>query len=88
MFFKDNIVVVCYVDDVLLFSKDGQLIDDTLEELEGEFKLTKDDPDDDVFAYLGISVERSTDASGSPQISLRQPGLIKKILRTIKDGQQ
>ena len=86
LFIKKDIVAVIYVDDVLLFSRSNKVIDKVLTELEDKFELTKDDVDQDVFAYLGIQVERGTDEEGNAQISLIQPALINKIITKIKQG--
>ena len=40
----------------------------------------------DVFGYLGIEIRRSSDSAGNLKVTLAQPGLIKKILNTVKDG--
>ena len=86
MFMKDGIVAITYVDDILLFSKDADLIESTTDGLKSTFELTKDDPNQGVFDYLGIEIQRKTDAQGNRSICLQQLGLTKKILKTIKDG--
>ena len=86
MFMKEGIIVISYVDDILLFSKEAKLIDEVITGLERTFELTKDDPDQEVFDYLGIGVARETNKNGSSVIALRQLGLTKKVLKTIKDG--
>ena len=69
MFYKDGIILVSFVDDLLIFGSDKEAVDSTLDALESEFKLTKDDDQQDVFAYLGISVERGRNAAYPAVIS-------------------
>jgi hypothetical protein len=57
MFHKPGLVAVVYLDDMLFFSKDNAIIDQAISELETRFEITKDAPDQTVFAYLGIEVE-------------------------------
>ena len=84
MFFKNGIVAVVYVDDILFFSKSSKLINKAIADLEKTFELTKEEEDQDVFAYLGVSVNRNKDADGKEVIELVQPGLIDKIISKIK----
>jgi hypothetical protein len=85
MFHKPGLVAVVYVDDMLFFSKDNAVIDKAISELEAKFEITKDAVDQDVFAYLGVSVERFQGDDGKEQMLLSQPGLIDKVITKVKE---
>jgi len=85
LFVKNDMVIVSYVDDLLLFSSNDEYIDKTISSLEEAFALTQDDKGQDVFAYLGIEVRRGLDEGGKRKITLLQPGLLSKILDEVKD---
>ena len=87
LFIKDGIIAVCYVDDILLFAETDELMDEAIDGLEKVFEMTKDDKNQDVFAYLGIQIRRGTDEEGNRTITFLQPGLINKILADVKDRQ-
>ena len=87
LFFKEDLVIISYVDDILLYSVDNDKINKAIKMLRSTFELTEDEEDQDVFAYLGIQVERKLDSDGSPEITLLQPGLLDKLLDDIKDSQ-
>lgn len=86
LFLKDGIVIITYVDDILLFGESNAKIDEALEGVKSVFDITEDDMDQDVFAYLGIQVKRDVDEHGNSTITLLQPGLIDKLLDTVKDS--
>ena len=83
MFFKDDMVVLVYVDDCLFFPKDEAKINDVIESLrKASFTLTVEE---DVYAFLGIEVERDWSDSGElNKITPKQPGLINKVLASTK----
>jgi hypothetical protein len=85
LFSKPGIVALVYVDDILFFSKSNELISKEIENLEKTFEITKDAEDQDVFAYLGVYLERQKGDDGKARISLSQPGLIDKIITKVKE---
>ena len=73
MFYKKDMVILCYVDDCLFFGPDTQAIDDMIEGLRGmNFDITKED---DVSAFLGIEIKLE-----EGQVNLTQPGLTERVL--------
>ena len=76
MYFGENIILLVYVDDILMFGKDDVVLQRALDGFKGaslDFTEEKD-----VFAFLGVEVDREED-----QITLLQKGLIEKVLRTV-----
>ena len=77
LFSKNGVIILVYVDDCLFFGKNGQILDETIEDLKQEFDLKHEG---DVGAFLGIDIVRNED-DGS--FTLKQPYLIKKVLDTV-----
>ncbi len=79
MFVKGDMICLVYVDNCLFFAKDESKIDDLISSLrEAKFTLTVKD---DVYAFLGIEVERTFESEGDlSTITLKKTGLINKIL--------
>jgi len=73
LFLRSDCLLVVYVDDCLLFSKEGAILDTLITSLQQEFILTVEG---DVGAFLGIDVKRHNDG----KLELLQPGLIRKII--------
>ena len=78
LFIRNDCILVTYVDDCLLFSRDNKVIDSVISLLEKDFVMTDEG---EVTKYLGVDVKRSSDGS---LIELRQPYLIQRILETLK----
>ena len=78
LFLRNDTIIVTYVDDCLIFSKDKKNIDPLLDNLRKTFKLT-DDEGSDINAFLGIKVEKGEDSS----ITMTQPALINRILNDL-----
>lgn len=81
LFTKDNVVLLCYVDDCLLFSPTASNIDTVVDEMkqlkQKHWKRKFDlEYEEDVAGFLGISVNYKEDGS----IELLQTGLIDRIL--------
>jgi len=89
MFVHPNgMIVLCYVDDLLLFHKSDSKIKELLDALRADFALTEEqieqDKYHDVYSYLGIEVDMqmSQDKKRKPvMITLKQSSLIKKVLK-------
>jgi hypothetical protein len=73
LFIRNNCLILVYVDDCLIFSKDYAILDSVIDSLHSVFILTSQGS---VGAYLGIDIKKT--ASGF--IELTQPGLIQKII--------
>jgi hypothetical protein len=75
LLYKDNFLVIMYVDDVGAAAPSGDIIDNFVAELKSRgFELTKEGTFSE---YLGIKFEEDKDAG---TITLTQKGLIQKIL--------
>ena len=89
MFVHPNgMIVLCYVDDLLLFHKSEAKIKDLLDALRADFALTEQqieqDKYHDVYSFLGIEVgvKMSQCQARKPElITLKQSGLIQKVLK-------
>jgi hypothetical protein len=73
LFLHPDCILVVYVDDCLLFSKEPTMLDDLIGLLQKEFILTIEG---DVGTFLGIDIKRHPDG----KLELLQPGLIQKIV--------
>ena len=82
VFLRNDSIIICYVDDVLIFSKSNEVINSILEALKSQnFVFTIDDNVDE---YLGIQISHKKD--GLTQFS--QPFLIKRIIQAIPGMQE
>jgi hypothetical protein len=78
MFYGKGMVILVYVDDCLFFGPDLGKIDNFILDLEKQgMSLTKEQ---DVYAFLGIQMDLD---KKSGKYTLSQPGLMKKVLRTV-----
>ena len=77
LFLREDMIIVTYVDDCLIFSPSKEKIDKLLERLKQTFNLT--DEGEDVKAYLGIKVDKGPDGT----ITMSQPALIQRILTAL-----
>jgi hypothetical protein len=73
LFLRHDCILVVYVDDYLLFSRETKIIDDIITSLRSEFVLTVEG---DAGAFLGIDIKRNSEG----HIELTQPGIIQKII--------
>jgi len=73
LFLRSNCILIVYVDDCLLFSKEPSVLDTLITSLKQEFIITVEG---DVGAFLGINLKTHQDG----KLELAQPGLIKKII--------
>jgi Reverse transcriptase (RNA-dependent DNA polymerase) len=72
LYYRNEVAIAIYVDDVVMIGKSDKLLDDILTELRMEFKITDEGP---LSGFLGVNVKRN----GS-QFMLTQPTLINKVL--------
>jgi Reverse transcriptase (RNA-dependent DNA polymerase) len=76
IYYAAGVIAVTYVDDVLFFGKDPNLIDSKIKAIEKNgLELTIED---DIYAFLGVEVTRKPGG----EIEMTQKGLIEKILKT------
>jgi hypothetical protein len=78
-YMKGDLILLCYVDDCLLFCPDGDKITNVIQELKQKFTL---EDQGDVAAYLGIDVARSS-VEEQPQFKLSQPHLTQRVINSI-----
>ena len=79
VFYKENMIVLVYVDDVIAVAKDNKMIDDLIKSLkEGNehFKLTSDGKLDE---YLGLEIVNLEGGS----FEIKQPHLISRLLKAV-----
>jgi hypothetical protein len=79
-YIKGDLILLCYVDDCLIFCYDEQKISKLIATLRKTFNLTDAG---DVVAYLGVDVNRTIE-NGQPQFKLTQPHLIQRIIDFVK----
>jgi hypothetical protein len=80
VFYRESLVVLCYVDDCLIFSPDQSKIDEFIQELrDAKFELTVEGENGnmDVYAFLGVDVKPGEDGTKV----LTQKGLTDKLLK-------
>jgi len=77
LFWKDDVFLVAYMDDCLIFAKTDDTIDGLIDSLCLDFNLTDEG---DVSSFLGIDMKNLPDGS----YELMQPGFIDQIIH--KDG--
>jgi hypothetical protein len=73
---KGDLILLCYVDDCLIFCQDERKIDHLITNLRKKFILTDEG---DIAAYLGVDVNKTTE-DGRTQFKLTQPHLIQRII--------
>ena len=77
--FGRGMVVVTCDDDTLFFGPNGNEIDKVIKELEEKgFSLTREDMSNDVFAFLGVEINKV----GKQELMMSQTSLIEKVLLT------
>ena len=79
VFYKEYMIVLVYVDDVIAVAKDNKMIDDLIKSLkEGNehFKLTSDGKLDE---YLGLEIVNLEGGS----FEIKQPHLISRLLKAV-----
>jgi hypothetical protein len=79
LFISDKVICLVYVDDTLLYAKDDQDIKDAIQSLRDRGMELEDE--DDASGFLGVDIRRNPNTG---EITLSQPGLIKKILEDLQ----
>ena len=76
LFIRDDCFLLVYVDDMLCFSRDGKVLDELVQTLKDDFKITDED---EVTKYLGVDVEKKDENT----IVMRQPFLIERVIENL-----
>ena len=78
LFYGNGMVALIYVDDVVFFGPDQDKIDKLINSMRDIDKFNIN-VEDDFFHFLGVDISKDDDT-----FTLKQTGLIEKILRTVK----
>lgn len=85
LFYNDEVMVMCYVDDCIFLAKDASQIDKLIDDLRdpvnadhSKFLLNKEE---DYAGFLGIDISASKTVEGA--LELLQTGLIDRILKVL-----
>ena len=73
LFLRHGCILVVYVDDCLIFSRENKPLDDVITSLRTEFVLTDEG---DAGAFLGLDIKTNPEG----HIELTQPGIKQKII--------
>jgi len=76
LFYSEHIIILVYVDDAILFSKDIIYIDEVLSSLKSEFQLTNAGFFNTCHGVSGNKIDKN-------MLKLSQPNLIEKIIKTL-----
>eukprot|EP00957_Ditylum_brightwellii_P130263 9937040-Ditylum_brightwellii.AAC.2 len=74
---KDDLVIIVYVDNCLMFRNSKDEVDNIVEELGKRFDIT--DEGITVKEYLGVKIDHNKDGS----FRMYQPHLMQRIIQTI-----
>ena len=75
VFKKENVIILIYVDDCIIFSRTKEGLDETISSIKKNFDITEEG---DIEEYLGIQIDHE---SGFMRMS--QPNLINRIINAI-----
>ena len=86
MFYRKNAIILVYVDDCIIFSKELNVIEEIVNTLKEDFgvELEEDLNKGDISRFLGVDIVRSKNNS----FELRQPFLIDRILELLEIDQK
>jgi hypothetical protein len=79
LYYRDDVIILTYVDDCLFFAKEKQQIDKVLEAIRTSSGL-QFTIEDDAFTFFGVKLKRHDDGT----VEFLQQSLIKKILASCK----
>ena len=82
VFYRKNAIILIYVDDCIIFSKELKVIENIVKILKEDFdvELEEDLHGGDISRFLGVDIVRNKDQS----FELRQPFLIDRILKLLE----
>jgi hypothetical protein len=78
-YMRGNLILLCYIDDCLLFCPDDSAISKAIQELKRAFIL---EDQGNIATYLGADVAKSI-VHDKPQFKLSQPHLIQQVIDSI-----
>ena len=76
MFIRENVIVLLYVEDCLIISRDKDKINQLIEKLKNKEKLDITD-EGDVEKYLGVEIERNKE---DKSLTFKQTFLIQRAI--------
>jgi hypothetical protein len=80
LFLRHDCIVICFIDDTLILTKDPKVADSVIEGLRNAgLDLDKESTSGNIANYLGIEIRRERDGT----LVLTQKGLIKRILEAM-----
>ena len=77
IWYRENIILIIYVDDCLMFSRKKYLTDEFIKQLEADFTLKKEG---DVNTYIGAQAQLN---KKNNTIELKQPFFIQRIIEAL-----
>ena len=78
LFVGDRVICICYVDDLLFWSRDEKYITELAMQLR---ELGVDlEQEDDAAGFLGVRLERNEDTG---KLEMKQSGLIDRVLEAL-----
>jgi hypothetical protein len=77
IFYKDGVTLITWVDDCLIFTKEKELADSLIKELQKQFSLSEEG---EVSAYLGVKMDLNEETG---QVTMSQPFLIQRIIELL-----
>ena len=78
IWYKENIILIIYVDDYLMFSRQKYLANELIKQIEADFTLTDEGY---VNSYIVVQVDLN---ENNNTIKLKQPFLIQRIIEALK----
>ena len=79
LFISDKVICLVYVDDTLLYARNMKDIDDVIERLTKEHRMTLE-VEDDVAGFLGVHINKNRETG---EVTLTQRGLIDRIIEAM-----
>ena len=76
LFISDDVIIISYVDDSILFSKSQEAIDDVIDKLQNQRNMQLE-VEDDAAGFLGVKINRNNETG---EVELTQTGLIDRII--------
>ena len=82
VFYRKDAIILTWVDDCLIFTKDLNTVTDVLNTLKEDFDVEMEEDIDsgDISRYLGMVIDRNNDKS----FEIKQPFLIERILKLLE----
>ena len=81
VFLRENMILLCYIDDCILLSPKKGVVDEFLVSLKNGLEKFFFADEGNIKIYLGVEIIRLADKSG---FTMTQPFLIKHILQAVE----